>query len=423
MKSSEALLTENVERLRADLEAHGRSAPPPTAQAVARGIESRSEPLKAAAKRRLKRAGTKVLGWLVREEAQRICDVAIDARVEHIDGMLAGLRAKLDATPEPEEMTSLVVNAELIKAELRLLQERLATLGRAIAPASGLEGAPAQMAVLRERIQVVDRRLRTLVAGGDFTPDSAGARPDEETPPPLPAEQPGVPFDYVGFERRFRGDPDNLRNVIRHRYLGLLSTHAPVVDVGCGTGELLEILRDESIPAVGVELDPEMAGIARDKGLDIVTGDAIAWLAEQPDASLGAIISLHVIEHLPLQALLDFVALASRKLVPGGAFVAETPNPASLVVLGNSYVLDPTHEWPVHPSLMAFLLEDTGFRTIEFHYYSPADAYRLEPVPTSEAPALGTAVNTAFEKLNESLYGPQEYAIVATTTPEEDSDA
>ena len=121
---------------------------------------------------------------------------------------------------------------------------------------------------------------------------------------------------------------------------------------------------------------------------------------------------------------MTFVELAASRLGPGGVLVIETPNPASLVVLGNSYVMDPTHVWPLHPALTTFLCERAGFRDVELRFHSPAEAYHLPLLAESpDSPEWVHTVNAAFRRLNESLYGPQEYAAIATTAPAGPSDS
>ena len=147
-------------------------------------------------------------------------------------------------------------------------------------------------------------------------------------------------------------------------------------------------------------------------------GDGIEYLRALAPHSLGAIVSVHVVEHLPLPVLVELLELAASRLVPGGLFVAETPNPMSLIVLGNSYILDPTHVWPLHPSLMTFLAERAGFRDVELAFYSPAEAYRLTPVDAGpDAPQWVEEINDALGRLNDVLFGPQEYATIARTPP------
>ncbi len=221
-------------------------------------------------------------------------------------------------------------------------------------------------------------------------------------------------FDYVGFERRFRGDPDLVSATLWERYGDRLAGHPPVVDLGCGRAELLVSLLERGVEARGVDTDPSMVLEARDAGLDVVEADALTWLAAQPEHSLGSLIATHLVEHLQLDDLVRLLELAATRLKPGGIFIAETPNPQSLIVLGNSYVLDPTHVRPVHPSLLTFLCEGAGFRDVRLEFYAPAEGYHLQPVTDPSAPAWVEQVNAAFAELNSVLFGPQDYAAIAT---------
>jgi len=224
-------------------------------------------------------------------------------------------------------------------------------------------------------------------------------------------------FDYVGFERRFRGDAAEVLAMQEERYAELLAGHGPVLDVGCGRGELLEVLAGRGVEVVGVDTDPGMVVEARERGLQVDQADVVAWLRQRPQNSLGAIFSAHLAEHLELDDLLEFINLARTRLVPGGVFVAETPNPASLIVLGNSYILDPTHVRPLHPSLLSFFCENAGFRDVRLRFFAPAEGYHLPLLHGEDVPAWAEPVNVAFGRLNEVLFGPQEYAVVASTPP------
>lgn len=302
------------------------------------------------------------------------------------------------------------VNQELFKAELAEFRAQLEGLGQAIAPAAGLPGVAIRFAELRERVNALDRRARSTAEPA--APRSAiepGATAHVE-----PAA--GTEFDYVGFEHRFRGDSAVILPILESRYLELLESNQPVLDFGCGRGELVAALRNHGIDAVGVDPDRGMVDEAQAKGLPVEAADGIAWLRDQPEGSLGSIISVHVVEHLELPVLVEFLDLASSRLRPGGLLVAETPNPASLVVLGNSYILDPTHVWPLHPSLLTFLCERAGFRSVEQRYYSPAEGYHLPLVDMHEdVPPWAATINQAFTQINDTVFGPQEYAVLATT--------
>ena len=301
------------------------------------------------------------------------------------------------------------VQLELLKAQLMAFERTLDDLGRAIAPDAGLTAAPHRFAELRDQIQRLDRAVRArpaepVAARAVGAPGATSGGADEP-----------VDFDYVGFERRFRGDPAAVAMTLAERYVELLAEHAPVVDVGCGAGGLLAALREAHVESRGVDLDAGMVSEARASGLDVVQGDALSYLGSLPDGSVGAITAIHVIEHLVFADLVRFLDLAAAKLRPGGVLVCETPNPTALIVLGHSYILDPTHKWPLHPSLVTFLCERAGFAEVEVRFHSPADFFAVPLLDESQdAPAQVATINEALHRLNTVLFGPQEYAIVAT---------
>lgn len=340
-------------------------------------------------------------------ETMRATHTALQQAFEGVNAFGTGDAARRIAATE--------INAELMKAELAAFRAALHELGQAIAPAAGLDGVPARFAELREQINAIDRRVRAA-AGSPTTaaPDDreasvgSGSVTDSAT----------GGFDYVGFERRFRGDSDAVLTILTERYAELLRDHQPVLDFGCGRGELVGALSSSGINAEGVDPDAGMVAEARGNGRTVHLGDGIEYLRGLPEHSLGAIISVHVVEHLPLPVLVELLELAASRLRPGGVFVAETPNPMSLIVLGNSYILDPTHVWPLHPSLMTFLAERAGFRAAELAFYAPAEAYELPAIePGPDRPDWVDQINDVIERLNAVLFGPQEYAIITRTPP------
>jgi SAM-dependent methyltransferase len=345
----------------------------------------------------------------------RQSDVIATLRSDQLSRLIAHvehLRSEVDA---------LVVNQESLKHEVRSLETTVLDLGWAIAPGAGIAGAETRLAELRERVNGLDRRLRALPIGapdGSAPDGSAPSRPASEATP-SPEHSPSAPqsalFDYVGFERRFRGDPQQVTKTLWERYGERLASHAPVVDLGCGRAELLVTLGQHGVAARGVDTDPSMVLEARDAGLDVTQADALAWLQDQPEHSIGSLIATHLVEHLQLDDLVRLLELAATRLKPGGLFIIETPNPQSLIVLGNSYVLDPTHVRPVHPSLLTFLLEGAGFRYVSLEFYAPAEGYQLQPITAAETPAWVADINRAFAQLNDVLFGPQDYAAIART--------
>ena len=346
----------------------------------------------------------------------------LHAQVSALQHAVAGSNAFV-AGVAAHRMGELEINAELMKSELAAFRASLEDLGQAIAPAAGLPGVPSRFNELREQVNALDRQLRAAARPTvDATPSTATPASGASTPTagsPTAAVSPtGSSFDYVGFERRFRGDSDVVLRTLSERYASMLADHQPVLDFGCGRGELVEVLTTLGIEATGVDPDGGMIEEALGHGRSVHLGDGLEYLRSVAPHSLGAVISIHVVEHLPLPVLVELFELAAQALRPGGIFIAETPNPMSLIVLGNSYILDPTHVWPLHPSLLTFLAERAGFRGVDLAFYSPAESYRLTPISQpDDAPAWVSEVNVALERLNDVLFGPQEYALIATTPP------
>ncbi len=164
---------------------------------------------------------------------------------------------------------------------------------------------------------------------------------------------------YVGFEGIFRG-PENM---IRERfgvYLSTLAEHAPVLDVGCGRGELLDVLAGNDVSAIGVDSDPSMVERCRAKGHTVVQQDALEYLAGQPDGSLGAVFSAQVIEHLAPEQLTRLLDESYRVLRAEGVLVLETVNPYSLQAF-KAFWSDITHRHPIYPEALVVYCAGAGF--------------------------------------------------------------
>lgn len=148
-------------------------------------------------------------------------------------------------------------------------------------------------------------------------------------------------------------------------------------------------------------------------GADAQQDDPIQGLRDAIPASLGAVVCVHVVEHLDLGALLELLELAASRLRGGGVFIAEAPNPASLMVLSSSPAHDPTLTRLVHPAVLAFLCERAGFDTVEVRYFAPPPDDALPLVTADDAPQWVDQINASLTRLNDALFGPQEYAVVA----------
>ena len=357
----------------------------------------------------------KLRGYLRVDEALRMGSESLRRTAELEQQVASMQRAALEAELVQAEAHAASVNLELLKGEVRSVIQTLEDLGMAIAPAAGLAGAGERLSELRERVNGLDRRLRSLQAQAAAPVQSGPAQAA-----PAAAAPSSALFDYVGFERRFRGDPEAVAAALAERYLDLLVANPPVVDIGCGRAELVEMLTRRGVEAIGVDTDPSMVAEARDRGLDVRQVDGSSFLRGREPGSLGAVIATHLVEHLEFADLVELLELAATRLRPGGVFIAETPNPTSLVVLGNSFILDPTHLRPLHPSLLTFLCEGAGFRDVRLRFHAPATDYQLPMIDDPDAPPWAKRVNDAFAKLNSVLFGPQEYALIATAAPASD---
>ncbi len=212
---------------------------------------------------------------------------------------------------------------------------------------------------------------------------------------------------YSQLEDAFRGAREDVQSSQRAYLPDVtdLPPGAPVVDIGCGRGEWLELLAQNGIPAYGLDLNKSFVERNVARGLDVRHGDAIAHLLSVEPGSVGAVTAFHVVEHLPFPELVRLVDAALVALRPGGVLLFETPNPTNVLVGSAAFYIDPTHRNPVHPLFLQFLLEARGFIDVEIRYLHPA----VDPgFPGPDDPAQQELV----KRLNEAFFGPQDYAAV-----------
>jgi O-antigen chain-terminating methyltransferase len=224
-------------------------------------------------------------------------------------------------------------------------------------------------------------------------------------------------FDGFSFCRRFRGEEEEIRRRVAD-YVPLFGSVKRVLDVGCGRGEFLDACSEAGVGAYGVDVDPDMISHCHLRGFEAVCGDALEHLKVLPDRSLDGLFSAQVIEHLSSQDLVELLQISASKLKRGACTVIETINPTSFAALRWFY-LDPTHRMPVPPETLQFLLEDAGFVVRDVLLSAPVpDEQKLatidpELVTGNGYDTLAEHVNLSFEKLNDVLFGFQDYAVVA----------
>jgi SAM-dependent methyltransferase len=249
---------------------------------------------------------------------------------------------------------------------------------------------------------VVIERGRSL----EILRELVGAR--ESRPAPAETETRNWDDLYLSLEDSFRGEREDIKQRLRVYLPRVTATGAgshgeALLDIGCGRGEWLEVLREAGLRGIGIDSNRAMVAACRKLGLEAHEVGAIEFLRSQPDASLGIVTAFHLLEHLPVSVLLDVLDEALRVLKPGGMAIFETPNPDNLLTASRNFYLDPTHRNPMPSLLGRFLVESSGFKDVEI--------IELHPVP--ERHWLSTEqFGEVAERWNAAFYGPQDYAII-----------
>jgi O-antigen chain-terminating methyltransferase len=274
-----------------------------------------------------------------------------------------------------------------------------------------LEEQRQEMVLQKRRLDLILSELRKKI-GGKRAPLAKVASQKERL----------MDHSYFLFENRHRGSQEDIKKrqevylpIFKERAVPTPSTgRTPprvVVDIGCGRGEFLELLREHGIPGKGIDLNEDMVHFCRQRGLDVEQASALAYLERRQGNSLGGVIACQVIEHLPTDEMVELIKLCYDKLEKGGRAVFETVNPLSLVVSATNFYLDLSHVRQIHPIALQFLAEAIGFINTEIRYLAPyPDELKLQLLH-NEDPNV-EKLNQNFARLNEILFGYQDYAVI-----------
>jgi SAM-dependent methyltransferase len=283
-----------------------------------------------------------------------------------------------------------------------------------------------RVTLAEQRILALKREIERLSAAATASPGStAGGASTSASASGATADSPsafGAPLDsliYVGFEDRFRGSQEEIRTRVDD-YLPILATASDVLDVGCGRGELLDLLSHHGITARGVDTNDAMVQLCRARGLDVERDEALRFLERQPDGSLGGLVAIQVVEHFQPAYLLRFLETAHHKMRRGAPLVLETINPACWMAFFECYIRDVTHRQALHPDTLRYLVQTSGFTNVDVQFRSPvSEGDRLPRVSGAPAPddpgiaALVAAVNAQADTLNARLFSSMDYAVIA----------
>jgi 2-polyprenyl-3-methyl-5-hydroxy-6-metoxy-1,4-benzoquinol methylase len=307
--------------------------------------------------------------------------------LRHVTAAVADLRRAIDATSTTE-----------LKAQIQAQSANVARLeARLLATDTRLLTEQRHTAALRAELM----QLRNGHTGaGQFEPAPIANDVSEL---------------YSRFEAAFRPSDEELVRRFED-YLGTLSdlrdgTH-PLIDVGAGRGEFVELLAAEGIPARGVDLNVDAVEEAQRNGRSVEIADAITYLSGLESESVGAVTAFHLVEHLQPEVVLALLDESLRVLKPGGALIIETPNPTNLNVGAAAFYHDPTHVRPVTPTYLEFLVRDRGFTDVETRFLHPSPEFALDAGSTEP----DAATRMLLEGARWALQGPMDYAVIARRT-------
>ena len=306
--------------------------------------------------------------------------------------------------------------AQFALEELRRHQQALAAWERrtnaAVAALSGThEELRASIGVLQQATQTLKREVVRLNEAG--IPASAAPTAVRESSRDGGARASLDGYKYVGFEDHFRGSQDDIRGRVAE-YLPIFRGMQNVVDLGCGRGEFLALLRENGIDGRGVDINEAMVEVCRSQGFDVTRTDALSYLEAQPDGSIGGLFAAQVVEHLEPQYLNALLDVAFGKLQPGAPIVLETINPACWFAFFESYIRDITHVRPLHPDTLKFLLIASGFQHVDIRYRSPYPEHeKLQPIgPNGSLGDVVETLNANVERINRLLFTWLDYAAI-----------
>jgi SAM-dependent methyltransferase len=330
-----------------------------------------------------------------------------DAAFAAVDSLFAELDAALDEVRRGRE--ALAARERRMDAAITAMRAEHAELRISVG-------------VLQHESHQLSRGLARCLAGAAVTGavpgEGTGGKAARQVPPHRAAPDPAPSTDalthkYIGFEDAFRGSPEAVRADLM-AYVPLFAGASAVLDVGCGRGEFLLLLREHGIPARGIDQNDAMVETCRDKGLEVVRADALSYLREQPDDSLGGLFAAQVVEHLDPGYLTQLLDVAFEKLRPGALVVLETINAACWFAFFASYIRDITHVRALHPDTLKFLLIASGFQQVEIRYSAPYPEHdKLQPVAGSGVLAdAAETLNANVDKMNRLLFTYLDYAAI-----------
>lgn len=217
-------------------------------------------------------------------------------------------------------------------------------------------------------------------------------------------------IDYFNFEEAFRGGMESIKSRQR-QYVKYFTGCSNVLDIGCGRGEFLELLQENGVNGQGVDIYEKFVIDGQNNGLTITQGDGIAFLKSKLE--WDGIFCAQVVEHISFDRIIELCSEAFFRLKNGSYLVIETPNPTKLDMFTNTFYLDPTHNKPIHPATLKYLLEKIGFSEVELIFTEESKYKYNIPMFKGDGISNLAEVNQAMFVLNDYLFGSADYAVIA----------
>jgi len=266
------------------------------------------------------------------------------------------------------------------------------------------EALATELGRLRDLIPVAVRRNDALIAALDQKIETVAARLRDITIPVLTTGNRQLTTDFV-----YRRLEDALRGPVDvDAYIERAKDHQPVLDIGCGRGELLEACSKAGIDARGFDINERSVADLKQKGLNVSLAGIPECFEGIKHGSIGTVVAMHVVEHLPVEHLFALFAQTARVLMPGGLFMIETPNAESIAVSASDFWRDPTHLAPRHPAALTILAREHGFAIEEARAIHPLPEGNMIVAADDDPPSLRQTI----EVINARVFAPQDLRLI-----------
>lgn len=362
-----------------------------------------------------------LMGERQKDAASKVQEIAIalqhssqgaERRFDALSGVMESMKVAVkelaDAnTVESEEVGTLKIQFSSVAGQGEAFTKQLNSLAGQVRKdfeqkAGQLKKIERAVAYLKAAIAMQESESRKAFAASDNAPVSPVS---PESVHKLYEANHSLDAVYAALEDQFRGTRDEIKNRLsvylpRMERVKDITNHPLILDIGCGRGEWLELLRDKGLTGKGVEFNRVFTEACRRLGIDVVEADALIYLRELRTESIAAVTAFHVVEHLSFEYLIALVDEAIRVLQPNGIVIFETPNPDNLLVGSCSFYLDPTHRNPLPSPILKFIAEVRGLVDVEVVF--------LHPYPDD----LRLSGSEVADRLSDLCYGARDYAVI-----------